>query len=162
MDKYRMDVKSGRLFPWHFLFLAVVFSAFGLAIIGEHPLLSAFLLAGSVLVLSAHSGTDINIKEHVYREYMSFLFIKTGKWIKYQSMERIFINKTKLSQRAYTAHANQSSTFTHYEFNAYLKFEDGTKVHLLSNKSKEKMLQRVDTLAEFLRLPVVDTTESLA
>jgi hypothetical protein len=155
----KIDVKFGLLFPWQFLFLAGLVLIISISLLADRTIPAIGLIAVCVLVLSAYSGTEINNAEKVYREYNAFFFIKKGKHIKYDSIERIFINRGTSSQRVHTAHTNHSSQFKNEEFNAFIKFEDGTKIHLLTKRNKQKLLLALEKISATLQVPVVDTTE---
>jgi hypothetical protein len=156
IHKNVIDIKFGPLFPWPFQFLAGILLIIGLAILLEKTILSIIMILGSGFVLSGYSGTEIDKTEKAYREYNAFLFIKIGKKIKYIGIEKIFINTSKVKQQLYTAHTSHSSVFTNTEFNGYVKFEDGTKIQLLSNPKKEKLVSELQKIAEFLNVQVED------
>jgi hypothetical protein len=153
-----VDIRSGSLFPFPFLVLGAGVLLAGLGIFMSYPIISLFLLVTAAFVLTAHEGTEIDSASHTYREYQSFLFIKKGKPKKYERIEKIFVNAGKVSQKIYTAHTSSSSTFSSIEYNAYLKFSDGVKIFLLSKKSKEKLLQKLNDAARVLGVAVVDNT----
>lgn len=119
---------------------------------------SVLIVAGG-FILTAASGTEVDKSRHMYREYMSFYFIlKNGKWRKFNGAEKIFINSSKKSTRMYTSHTNHSSVFTDQEFSGYLKLHDGTKIHLLTSRKKEKLAATLGEAASFLNCPVQDNT----
>lgn len=158
MHKNTIDIKFGTLFPWPFQLLAGILLLIGLSIILEKPILSVLLILGSGFVLSGYAGTDVDKTKNLYREYNSFFLIKYGKKIKYTGIEKIFINRSKVKQQLYTAHTSHSSIFTNTEFNAYLKFENGTKIHLLTKRKKENLKRDLKKISAFLEIPVEDNT----
>ena len=156
MHKDVIDIKFGSIFPWPFQFLAGILLIMGLAILLDKTILSVIMILGSGFVLSGYVGTEIDKGEKEYREYNAFFFIKNGKKIKYTGIEKIFINTSKMKQRLYTAHTNHSSIFTNTEFNGFVKFDDGTKIQLLSNRKKEKLVSELKKISEFLNVQVED------
>jgi len=158
VSSVRIDIRSGPLFPWQFLFLGAIVLIIGIGLIVERTLLSVLLILASLFILSGYSGIEFNKTENVYREYVSFFLIKSGKWLKLGRMEKIFINSSVVSQRINSAHTARSSIFTSEEFNAYLKFEDGKKTHLVSKRKKKKLLKVLEKVSAFLLVPVVDNT----
>lgn len=158
-QKQIVDIKSGSLFPFPFLVLGAVVFLAGLAVLVSYPILSLFLLVTAAAILTAHEGTEIDPSSQTYREYQSFLFMKKGKPKKYGGIEKIFVNSGKVSQKIYTAHTSQSTTFSNIEYNAYLKFNDGVKVFLLARKSKTKLLDKLNNAARVLNVSVVDNTQ---
>lgn len=158
IHKQPLDIKSGRLFPFHFLILGGVFFLAGVALFPSQVMLPLIFITLGSIILTAYSGTEINTSAGTYREYTSILFIKKGKHKKFASIEKIFINAGKTSQKMYTAHTASSATFTTLEYNAYLKFTDGSKVFLQSDKNKNRLLNKINEAAKNLDTLVVDTT----
>ena len=155
----KIDIKTGTLFPWTFQLIAGIVFLIGLSIIVDRTVLSLCLIAASVFVFSGYSGIEIDKEKNSYREYMSFFLIKSGKKIKYNGIEKIFINSTKVKQQMHTAHTNHSSIFTNVEFNGYLKLENGQKIHLLTKRKKEKLVHELKKIALFLDVQIDDTVE---
>lgn len=55
----------------------------------------------------------------------------------------------------YTGH---SSTFSTQVWHGYIKFDDGTKIHLLTSERKEILLKKLEGLSAFLKTEIMDTT----
>lgn len=155
-----VDIKSGRLFPFQFLVLGFIIFITGIAVVGPYMVIGITLIIAGAGILTAHEGTEIIPSSNTYREYNSILFIKTGKGKKYQRIEKIFINPARVSQKVYTAHTLNSSTFDDIEYNAYLKFSDGEKIFLLSGKNKNRIKDRLKLVADSLDIPLQDNTGS--
>jgi len=158
MNKSKIDIKTGTLFPWHFQFIAIIVLIIALSIVVEKTALSIFLIIASVFVFSGFSGVEIDKEERVYREYISFFLIKDGKKLKYPGIEKIFVSTSKTKQQLYTAHTNHSSIFTNEKFNGYLKFNDGRKIHLLTKRKKENLIKSLKKISAFLEVHVEDNT----
>lgn len=159
MTYTKLDIRSGALFPWHFQLIAILILIAGLTLIITKAVIGLVLIIAGGFILTAASGTEIDISKNKYREYTSFYFIlRRGTWKKFNGAEKIFINSTKKSTRVYTAHTNHSSVFTDQEYNVYLKLNDGTKIHLASNTKKEKLAVTLNKAASFLQVPLQDNT----
>lgn len=156
--KSTVDIKSGRLFPFQFLVLGFIILISGIAVVGPYMIIGIILIVAGAVILTAHEGTEIMPDTNSYREYNSILFIKTGKGKKYERIEKIFINPVRVSQKIYTAHTMNSSTFEDVEYNAYLKFSDGEKIFLLSGKNKNKIRNRLKAIADSLNIPLQDNS----
>ena len=157
-QEHTIDIRCGRLFPFQFQVIAIVFLIGSVATFYLNPVIALLLILISVVILTAHEGTEINSSARTYREYNSFLFIRSGQHKKYSGIEKIFINSEKVSQKMYTPHTLDSSTFRHINYNAWLKFDNGVKVHLMSKKDKEALLGMLGKIAMFLNTSVVDAT----
>jgi hypothetical protein len=151
-----IDIKFGPLFPWHFRFLAIAVIILAFALIQNQPLISMILILGSFFTLTSYEGTEVNVSNKTFRSYTAFFFVKTGAFEKYTEAERIFINSANLSQKIYSAHTALSTTFKERVFNAYLKFSDGEKVHLLRSKNRDALIKKLTPISERLSVEIVE------
>ena len=150
-----IDVRAGRLFPFQFLILGGILLLAGVVVVVNHPIIAAILILPGLLILTAYEGTEINPYARTYREYNSFLFIKSGKSKRYTSLDGIYIHKAKVSQKMFTPRTMNSSIFTHIEYNAYLK-TDTEKIFLTGDRNKMKLLERARSIATLLNTSVAD------
>lgn len=154
-----IDIKCGRLFPLPFFVLGGAVFLAGVGSMAHLPWIAIILILLGATVLTAYEGTEISPHTKTLREYNSFLFfLKKGNRRKYASIEKIFINSAKVSQRIYTAHTLNSSTFTNVEYNAWLKLGDGSKIFLASDRRKSRLLKRFEVIAKALNTELTDTT----
>ncbi len=156
MKRTTLDIRAGRLFPFHFLAVGGVFLVTGIAVAASHPMVAVALIPLSILVFTAHEGTDINAEAGTLREYYSFFFLKTGKFRRHGGLDSIAIHRAKVSRRMFSPRTTQSSTFTHVEYNAYLKLAGGEKIFLFGGRNKLKVLDRSQQVAKTLRITVRD------
>lgn len=155
-----IDVKAGRLFPWQFLLIGVLIMIGSLALISTKPALAGLMLIAGGFMVTASEGTEIDVVQKRYREYTSFYFLKKGTWIRFEAAEKVFINSARTSNKMYTASTLNSSTFINTQYNGYLKFSDGTKLHLLTSRKKEKLATVLQNVASLLKIPVQDNTSA--
>lgn len=158
MNKDSIDFKLDKLFPWQFQLIAVVFLIGGLGAIVSAPYVTPFLILIALLILTAQRGVEFDAAKKTYRAYNSFLFIKSGKILKFDQVEKIYINSSKVSQKIYTR-ANLGTTFKNLEYDAYLMLNNAEKVFLFSSKDKKEVLNKLESLSNFFQLEVVDNTE---
>ncbi|MEQ6167684.1 hypothetical protein AAOE16_10860 [Ekhidna sp. MALMAid0563] len=74
---------------------------------------------------------------------------KFGKPIKYESIEKIFINRVKTKQTMYSL-SNRQNVVTDHEYRAYLKLDNGEKFYLLSHPLEETVEEKVTKIREKL------------
>lgn len=151
-----INLKTGFLFPWPFQFLALIGLIASIPVMTVNLPLGVVMLIGCLFVLTTYSGIEINKDEKFYKEYFGFLFFKSGEKIKFNSPERIYINTSKSQERYYTA--GSSSIYTYTQFNAFLQFDDGSKLHLLTNRKKSKLLHALNKISSGLNLRIEDNT----
>ena len=154
------DINFGRLFPWQFRLVGGIIVFVALVVVSDNPGVAIILFLLGLFVLSASEGTEINKETKMFREYKSFFLVKSGRWSSYTGIEKIFVNSVRVTQQMHTAHTNKSSIFTDYEYNGYLKFDDGTKIQLLRKKNKALLLQSLKNISTFLQVPLEDNTSS--
>lgn len=155
MPNNAIDIKAGKLFPFHFLILGGILLFAGAIVAVTYPIATAILVPLGLLIVTAYEGTEIDTGARTFREYNSFLFIKSGKKVKYKTLEGVFIHRAKISQKMFSPRTMNSSTFTHVEYNAYLK-TDREKIFLMSGRNKMKLLEKVRSIAAALNTSVAD------
>ncbi|MBN8576162.1 MAG: hypothetical protein J0L66_04435 [Cytophagales bacterium] len=156
--KSKIGVKFGPLLPWTFRLLAACVIIFGLKVWQTSPWIAIIMGAIGLFAIVASEGTEINLVQKTYREYTSFGLFKTGKFHPYDSVEKIFINSSRESQKMYTAHTLHSSTFKSIYYNAYLKFANGEKIHLKKETDKEVLIQKLKPLSKAVEIEIVDNS----
>lgn len=150
-----IDLRFGSLFPWHFR-LAAFFGIIGsFGILQPYLFWALVLFLISALVLSAAEGTEINITNNTFREYTSYLYIKTGKFDSIPPVEKLFITKGKETDRVYTR-ANLSFEYENVVHYGFLKFSSGEKIQLLRDKKKERLIQNLVPLSKGLKIEIID------
>lgn len=156
MKETVIDIKA-ESFPWQMRVLGALLLLPALGVIGIYWWLTVLLIVLGVFLLTGYSGTEVDVSARTFREYNSYLFIRTGEKRKYDRIERIFINRAKVTQKMYTAHTNSSSTFQHIVYNAYLKVDD-EKIFLVRRKNKDKLVALLNPVAAALKTELVDHT----
>ena len=151
-----MDIKYGALFPWHVRLVAVFTIIIALAVIINYWWISLLIFIGSFFVIVSHEGTEVDPINKTFRSYTSFLFFKTGDSENYSHVEKLFINSGKQSQKMYSAHTSLSTTVSEKVFNAYIKFSNGEKVHLLTSKMKEDVIKKLTPLSHALKVEIIE------
>lgn len=150
------DFKAERLFPIPYLLVGFMFLIVGLVALINLHLWAFLLIAPGVFVLTARRGVDFDRMS--YREYDSFFYLKSGKWKKYSSVEKLCVNSSKVSQKISTMLTNNSTTYQNIEYDAYLKLEGEDKIYLVSEMGKDKLLKKLSSLAHFFQLRITDNT----
>lgn len=156
-----IDIKAESL-PWQVKLLGVIFLFGALIALTDynywwHSI--SFVVIGLVL-LSWHSGIEIDPVSRTFRGYNSCLFIRGGTTEKYNEVVKVFISPSRVSQTMYTARTSHSSTFRYVVFNAYLKFDDGRKIFLTSRKNKVKLIKLLNPVVTALSVDLTDNTVS--
>lgn len=158
MHSTKIDLSSGNLFPWYFLLIGACTIVAGLALVASNLVLAIICIVVGLLIVTAKSGIIIDPSSKFYQPYYSVLFLKTGRKKPFTSVEKMYINANKVSQKIYTAHTLQSSTFKDIEYDGYIKFADGTKSYLLSSKNKNKLKEQLRQPAYLLKTELIDNT----
>lgn len=157
MKSHIINIRAETL-PWQMKLLGVLLVLGAPAVIMTYWWLAIILAAAGVAILSWHSGTEIDHKNRTFREYNSCWFVRMGDREKFSGVEKIFINKAKVSQAMYTPHTANSSTMHYFIFDAYLKFDDGRKIYLASRKNKARLIKLLNPVVATLGAELSDNT----
>jgi hypothetical protein len=147
----KIDITCGKLLPWHFRVLAIGIIGTGIVMGNYSTVIAALSILVGISMLTATEGTEIYPTNKTYREYNSFFFARSGKLLKYNTIERIFINSSRVKEIMHTAHTSQSSTFVNTEYRAYLKLDNGEKILLTKKRNKDSLLQQMKKVADELQ-----------
>lgn len=157
MREAAISIKAESL-PWQAKFLGLLFLVVAFSVFTSFWWLSILLVTLAILLLTGHSGTEIDPKEKTFKEYYSYLFIRRGAKEKYNEIERIFINRSNVSEKMYTPRTLNSSTFRSAIYSAYLKLDDDRKIFLTSRKDKKSLIQFLNPVVTTLKIELVDHT----
>lgn len=153
-----MDIRFGFLLPWPFRFIGLLLLFSGIVFLTKIIWLGVALLIVGAFIVSAYEGFEIDREERKYREYNAFFFVKTGKYEPYAEVDKLYINRSKESQRMYTAHTNQSATFSNEIFNGFIKLSNGEKILLSTRKDKDALVKKLLPLSEYVGTQISDNT----
>jgi hypothetical protein len=141
-------------FPKTVRAIGVVFCIFGLAMIWTSPIIGLLFLFITAVTLTTHYGFEINIKPNSFREYVWVLGWRDGKMAPFKAIEFLFIQEGKFT---FLTYGLREKTLPANE--AYVKFEGRNEVHFLTDTNKERLLNRIKPVSEFLSVEVKDYTE---
>ena len=158
MDTSKIIFISGKLFPFQFQYFAGLLFIFTLLLLFLHPYYSPIPLILALIIFTGYYGLEINSVKKEYRTYNSILFIKTGSWESFDSIEKIFITTSSQTQKVYTR-VTDGPTIRKKYYNAYLKFNGGDKVFLIAKKTKNSLIKKLRRLSDQLSLEITDNTD---
>ena len=160
MQPETLDLKTNRLFPFHFQLAGWAFLFSGLVAILLMPLLGGALLLSAMLILTAYRGITFDRSGQSYRIYHSFLGFKTGKKASYKQADSLYIHPVRTSQKVNTM-VTTGITARNTEYDAYLKLDDADRIYLMTYANKDKLLDKLQPLADFFSLEIMDNTAKL-
>lgn len=158
----KIIIPTGFLFPWHFLFMALVVFVVGITLIFARPVIGLLLVMIGLTILTGNSGVEVDKVGKMYREYWSFFGIKSGQWKRFHAIDKIFINRTRVTRTMYAPVSNHSASFSNHHYNAFLKFEDGRKLHLFSRSNKNRLLRKLAVVTHGHDVVLEDQSEPVA
>lgn len=157
MQEGILNIKSEKLFPFHFQLLGGIVLAAGLVAIIVIPLLGIVLAIIGFMTLTTYSGVQFDKNKKAYREYISLLFIKIGKFKSYDFVDKVYVNANQTTQKIYTR-VNEGSEIKNIEYDAFIKLSNNEKLFLTSDKDKKKLLNKLDRISDFFRIEITDNT----
>ncbi|MEJ1239566.1 hypothetical protein WBG78_15625 [Chryseolinea sp. T2] len=151
-----ISVRFGSLLPWPFHFGAGVGIFIAIGVGAEHPWTALTFAVCSLFVFTSSEGTDIDLVNRRFREYTSIFFFKTGKWVAFDAIEKIYVNRNKMRQNVTPTRTGFTSSFTFDEFSAFLKFNEYEVVQLIKDKNKDVVMKRSRIWSEQMNIPLYD------
>lgn len=153
-----MTIKQGFIFPWNFRLFGILLI---ISAVVSIPLNIWFfpplIFIGSMLLL-ARSGIEFDKNQNTYRPFNAFLSFRFGDKLILKTVDKIFINHNMAKSTTYTAHTAKAYTSKDSVFDAYLKFADGEKIHIKSNKAKNIIMKEMQELAKYLETDLIDNS----
>jgi hypothetical protein len=153
-----LDVRFGSLLPGAFHFAAGIAILLAVSIASMHPWIALLFILGSIFVFTSFEGTEIDLNSRRFREYTSFFLMKTGEWISFEEIEKIYVNKNKMRQTITPSRTGFTTSITFSEFSAFVKFNEDEIVQLIKHKSKKKVMHRAKVWSDQLNVPLYDNT----
>lgn len=152
-----INITSYKLFPFHFQILGILLLFLSVILMIQSPYFTPIFFLSGAAILTGYRGIQFDLPNKSYREYNSFLLIKFGKWRKFDSIEKIYVNSANVSQFAYTM-VTTGTTIRNIEYNAYAKLGNEIKVHLICSKNKKVLFQKLQKMAALFKLDIIDNT----
>ena len=148
------DFKTSGYFPWTVIFLGLLLAFVGLLLLTKTIIVGLITLVVSLLILTTHYRLTIDFDNKLYHDYLWILGIKHGDKGKFETIEYLFIKRSAVTQKMNLRVA--SSSIRKEVFDAYLKFSENDKIHLMTKDNKKYLIQKIKTMASKLQLDIVD------
>src|SRR5690606_1345168 len=153
-----VDIRAGMLFPFPFRVFGAIFILTGVVMMLIEPIPSVLLIIIGIGVVTAYEGDEIDPAHNTFSEYYSFLTIRKGSRRTFSRIEKLFIHSSALRERIPMATFWWSHKLDRVDYNAYVKFSEGTRVFLFSHGDKKEVVERLNRIASTLNVPVADYT----
>lgn len=153
----RIDLRTAGYFPGLMLIPGLVFLILGLVFVVKILFIGTFLILMSVVIFTTHYRIAIDLDKKNYHDYLWLLGLKSGERGTFETIDYIFIKKVNVSQTMNSRLS--SSTIREESFEAYLRFSESHKVHLLSKKKKYFLVKKLKPLAASLNIKIYDYSE---
>lgn len=155
MKNKKFDFRTVPYFPQMINILGIVLAVAGAVLIVSTNFIPAVIcIMSGVIVLTTSYRLEIDLENKTYKDYVWFLGMKNGKTARYENIQYLFIKKSKISQQLNSRVS--STTITKDAFNAYLKFSEEEKIHLLTSESKTVLVKKLRNIANMLQVKIVD------
>jgi hypothetical protein len=152
------DFNTSSYFPWH-----VKLVGGGLVIIGIVILSMGMFIGGplvllvSTIIFTTHYRVHVNFDTNMYHDYLWILGMKSGSKNSFEKIEYIFIKESRQSQ---TMGLRATNTTVHKSvYDAYLKFSETNKIHLITKDEKKDVIVMLRPIADKLKTDIIDYTE---
>lgn len=151
-----VDFRTSSYFSGPFRLAGAILLGFGVLLVFVNFYIGFGLLLAGVIALTTHYRLAIDFTRQTYHDYVWILGIRSGDKGTFESIQYIFINKSKVSRTM--ASRAQQTTFVSDSYDAYLKFSERDKLHLASDDSKEHLVESMRVIAQQLNCELLDYT----
>lgn len=151
-----IDLRLSNYFTGMPFILGGILAPIGLMLLfSPQPIVGAVMLVAGIAILTTHYRLQIDRETHQYIEYIWIFGMKAGhEKQRFDDIKYVFVKKIKVSQ---TLNSRASSTtIQKNQHEAYLKFSDQHKIHLITSDSKEAVLGKVRPIASQLSTRIID------
>nr|AIA17197.1 Unknown Function [uncultured bacterium] len=151
-----LDVRFGSLLPWPFHFMAVIVLLISIGMITTHPWIASIFTLACLFVFTAAEGTEIDLQKKAFREYTSIYFVKTGGWVGFDTIEKVYVNRNKVRQNMNPSRTGLTRSVTFMQFSAFVKFNEEEIVELIKHRNKDVVMKKAKAWAEQLNVALYD------
>lgn len=159
MRDHLLRINQGRIVPVTFRWLWTMLMFFLIAICFQNlPELPAVLCAiGCSLavfpVWSAYYLLEIDTENRTVGDHTWVMGRKLGKQTSYEGIEKVFINSAMMAQSV-NGHGGSGYQSRWREYQAFVKFDDGRKVFLISDRDLNLLQDRLQPMLKKLGCPL--------
>jgi hypothetical protein len=152
-----VDFKTSWFFSKTIFFFGVFLAFIGIVGIITNLFLGLMILALCVIIFTTHYRLNVDFENKIFLDYVWILGFRRGDLKRFETIEYIFIKTSKVSE---TMQARIASTTIHKEvFDAFLKFSEEEKIHLMTMDDKNDLIQKLKPMSEKLHSKIFDYTE---
>ena len=159
MNESIIYYKHGAIAALHIRFFGILLVIIGLVIFYKIMALSIILILIGLVIAFSNSGVIINLENNTFQEYNSFFFFKTGENERFDKIDLLYINKNNKSQQMNSPRMTQTHVMKYVQYDAYIKFDNGDKLHLLTEKDKAKLFSKLEPVVKHVGIPITDNTQ---
>ncbi len=152
-----IDIKQEPLLPFSFriaeygiIAFGAMLSASAIIMSAQHPIFPSILIGFGLLLFGAvlatsHYRLEIDVSKKSYNVYTWVLWMKVGKPEYFQYVSKIYVNSVK-EKATFMARSGLSHSVKTNLFKAFMKLDDGEKIHIDTDKDQSKLEGRIDQL----------------
>ncbi|MDH5599578.1 MAG: hypothetical protein OEY34_10665 [Cyclobacteriaceae bacterium] len=153
----KIDFKTSGYFPGGVIFTGIVLLPAGLYSLLFNSIAGTVFILISLVILTTHYRLQVDLKNKKYHDYLWILGFKSGEKGHFDSIESIYITKSRVTQKL--NHRSLSNVVQKQVYNGYIKFSGNEPVHIITKDSKAKVEEKVRELAEGIKMGVKDYSE---
>lgn len=113
------------------------------------------------LVFTTRWVLEVNVQHKTWKHALRIIGFHLGISKPFNAIERVFINKLRMKQNAMPVAPGLPSllpSYSEYLYKAFLKFDDGEKLELLTDTDKAKLVRTLNRYNDVLQTQIWDTT----
>lgn len=107
----------------------------------------------------------LNLSSKKIEEYVWFLGFRFGSVRSYDSIEKIFVNRSKVVQKNQyfrwisVSNVDSDVIYSGYLLKSFMKLNDGTKLFLISDNDKNRLMVKLHKINNVLNTSIQDNTK---
>lgn len=160
MNKRVINIKTSPYFSGTIIFVWIILLFVGLGVLFINWVVGLPLVIVGILILTTHYRLEINFVNKTYQDYVSILGFRTGEIKTFDSIEYLFIKKSRVSQVMNSQ--IKTTTLKKDQYDGYLKFSETDKIHLLGKDKKENLIEQLKRVANILNIKIIDYSDGNA
>ncbi|MCI0751385.1 MAG: hypothetical protein L0Y35_06070 [Flammeovirgaceae bacterium] len=152
-----IDFKTSLYFSSAFIFLAIGLLPIGLVMFSKSVVVAFIIFLVCAIIFTTHYRFKIDLDSKTFHDYLWIMGLKFGNKGAFENIEYLFIKKSKESQTMNLRIA--SSTIQKEVYDGYLKLSDTEKIHLFTQGNKDKLIEKLKSIAVQLNVRIMDYSE---